>query len=197
MRAMSLERWLREDGGAAAVPVPPAMADAASARLRDASRVLEFGCGDADLLRQIVDRDAAFASWTGIDVSESRVVQLRDRFRGERFRFECADCADWRSPGAYDLILALGLAEHVFPSMAPLLAKWRGLLAPGGAVAADFPVYDEAMTVARSRFVNEPAPHYVRTYARWEIERMFADAGLRIGSAEQAGGRFLVLAEAQ
>jgi SAM-dependent methyltransferase len=78
-------------------------------RVRPGDRVLDIGCGPADILGYLPDVD-----FTGFDVSETYIAAARERWRG-RGTFSCARvaAATLRDPGSYDLVLAISVLHHL------------------------------------------------------------------------------------
>jgi cyclopropane fatty-acyl-phospholipid synthase-like methyltransferase len=78
-------------------------------RARDGQRVLDIGCGTAELLTYLPRVD-----YTGFDVSPSYIARARRRY-GDRGTFLCrsVSAADAPSLGTFDLVLATGVLHHL------------------------------------------------------------------------------------
>ncbi|MCD9098591.1 class I SAM-dependent methyltransferase [Luteimonas fraxinea] len=101
-------------------------------RPRKDDRVLDIGCGTAELLPYFpVDID-----YVGFDLSSRYIDAARKRY-GDRGRFECMDVADFqdtqvRQHGA-DLVLAIGILHHLDDDQArSLINVASSMLRPGG-----------------------------------------------------------------
>jgi SAM-dependent methyltransferase len=72
-------------------------------------RVLDVGCGPADILEVLPD-----VHYTGIDLSPQYIDHARSRF-GSRGTFVCQSVAIAAvdSPGSYDIVMANGLLHHL------------------------------------------------------------------------------------
>jgi SAM-dependent methyltransferase len=95
-------------------------------------RVLEAGCGPGALTGWLADHGAEV---TAIDVSPQMVRLTRDRVGG-RARVLVADLSEplaFAADASADLVVA-SLVLHYLRDLAPVLAEFRRVLAPGGAV---------------------------------------------------------------
>jgi len=113
-------------------------------------RVLDVGCGTADLLAHLPPG----VSYSGYDLNEEYIRSASDRF-GSRGRFLVgsapevpAELADQ----AFDRVLVIALLHHLSDeAVARLLAALLGVLAPGGfLVTVDPTLTDGQSWVARS-----------------------------------------------
>lgn len=105
------------------------------------ARIVDLGCGTGTLARLLID---AGYDVTGLDVSPAMLERARAKVPEARFVLgDAADPAptleadherrpeDTRPTGAYDVVLC----RHVLwalPEPAAAMARWVGLLAPGG-----------------------------------------------------------------
>ncbi len=92
-------------------------------------RVLDLGCGPADLLAHLPGCD-----YVGVDLDPKYVAAARARY-GDRavFRCEPAEAVAELEPGAFDLVVASGLLHHLTDEQAlAALDVARRALRPGG-----------------------------------------------------------------
>lgn len=117
--------------------------------LRSGMRVLDVGCGTADLLANLPPG----VVYSGFDINDEYIRSARDRF-GTRGRFMVgsapeipAELADQ----AYDRVLVIALLHHLSDEAATrLLVALLGVLAPGGfLVTVDPTLTDGQSWVAR------------------------------------------------
>jgi SAM-dependent methyltransferase len=191
MRAEAESRWTQDDDE---VPPRSAAAEAGSAfwdlvdkhsRLGPpVPRVLEIGPGLGRLLRAMLERNRPFQSYHGVELNRGHVDRLRGEFLDTRISFQAEDCARYDYPDWYDAVVSSSTFEHLFPSITATVTRLRDRVKTGGKLFADYPAGDEQMTVARSRFADHPARHWVRTYSRAELEQIYRQAGFMIDAVE-------------
>lgn len=107
-------------------------------RIPDGARVLDVGCGPADLLALLPPCD-----YTGVDLNPEHIAKTKARY-GSSGRFECRDVADLTSDtdARFDRILFSGLLHHLDDPVAQaLLDTCKSLLAPGGRIVRHEPLY--------------------------------------------------------
>ena len=92
-------------------------------------RILDIGCGPADILAYLPDRE-----YWGFDISDTYIQQARARF-GRSGTFYCKELSDSdidQLP-AFDIVLALGLIHHLDDELAvKVLRLAHKALKPGG-----------------------------------------------------------------
>ena len=132
-------------------------------RARAGDRVLDLGCGPADLVAELPTR----IEYTGVDASERYVRTAARRFAG-RGRFLCrrVDRALVEELGhaRFDLVVAHGLVHHLDDTQAAeFFALARAALRPGGrVVTADGCFVPDQSAVARYLLSHDRGRH-VRT----------------------------------
>lgn len=72
-------------------------------------RVLDIGCGPADVLEHFPD-----VEYFGVDLSPKYIEAAQSRF-GNRGNFLCMDAAEFvvNEPGSFDIVMANGLLHHL------------------------------------------------------------------------------------
>jgi SAM-dependent methyltransferase len=129
-----MERWNLMISGDARVDYVAYFLGAHAAGRR-AMRALSLGSGTGS--REIgLARTGAFARIDGVDSSRARVAYAAGRSREAGFdgvvSYVAADAARaGLAPGSYDVVIAEQFLHHVSP-LAPMLARIRELLGPGG-----------------------------------------------------------------
>jgi SAM-dependent methyltransferase len=106
---------------------------------RAGDRVLDIGCGPADVLASLPDG----VHYEGFDASPEYIERARRRF-GDRGTFHCArvDEASLASPGSYQVVLAYGVLHHLDdPEALALFRLALRALAPGGRLITTDPCY--------------------------------------------------------
>jgi SAM-dependent methyltransferase len=129
-------------------------------RARAGERVLDVGCGTADVLSVLPD-----VEYIGFDISEAYVARARSRW-GSRGRFyaQQLDRDAMMSLGAFDLVLATGvlhhLGDHELTTLFELLPS--ALTRAGRIVTVDPCFVDKQNPIARSLIKNDRGK-YVRS----------------------------------
>lgn len=80
-------------------------------RIDAAERVLDVGCGRAELARDIAERSGARV--TGIDFDEGYLAHARRRGLPERLDVELADALDYRPQEPFDIVVLSNVLEHI------------------------------------------------------------------------------------
>jgi SAM-dependent methyltransferase len=95
-------------------------------------RVLDLGCGDAQVGREVLEAGAA--RYLGIDGSERMVAAARRVLAGTAGEVLCGDIEDLAAPArSFDLVLSR-MALHYVADLAAVLRSCHRCLAPGGRI---------------------------------------------------------------
>jgi SAM-dependent methyltransferase len=162
--------------------------------------VVDLGCGDGQLCRELVERGAA--SVLGIDPSARMLSLAAARTRDPRVRFQQQFAEDADVPAASVDLVVSSLALHYVADFAALMARIAGWLRPGGHLVAsmEHPVVtaprdrgDGAATTTIDDYADEGPRHtswfvddvvkYHRTVAA--IVNDVLDAGLTLQRLEE------------
>lgn len=136
-----------------------------------ASRVLEIGCGDGDVLAELVALGAHPGRVLGVDLLADEIARARARHPG--IRFAVANGAALEAPdGAFDLVGLFTVFTSILDGgmAARVAAEADRVLAPGGAVLW----YDFR--------VDNPWNPHVRGVDRARIRRLFPCYALHLRS---------------
>ncbi len=136
------------------------------------ARVLDIGCGPADILASLSQ-----VQYVGVDISPDYIHAARERF-GNRGEFMCRSVSDYvvEQPHTFDIVLANGVLHHLDDQEADsLLSVARQALKPHGR----FVSFDGCFTPNQSWF------------ARWMLQN---DRGQHVRRREEylrlAGAHF-------
>lgn len=103
-------------------------------------RVLDIGCGPADILEHL---PASIGEYAGFDMNPAYIEAAQRRWGGRgRFRCEKVDAAVAGARGHFDIVLATGIVHHLDDAEArTLFAIGRQSLRPGGRLVTYDNVY--------------------------------------------------------
>lgn len=133
------------------------------------SRVLEVGCGTGNTLR-VLEQHARPARVIGLDLYDEGLDYARRSVGCELVR---GDLRDIPVPGAFDLIAAFDVVEHLDDDRA-VLAGFRRRLVPGGRVLLTVPALMSLWS-----YFDEAACHR-RRYTAATLRGTLAAAGFRV-----------------
>jgi SAM-dependent methyltransferase len=129
-------------------------------KIRPGDRVLDVGCGPADILEHLPDVD-----YLGIDYSAEYIEAARKRF-GTRGRFLTADVASLKDHGeeGFDVAIALGVLHHLDDETARgLMSDVKRSLKPGGRFVAVDPLIEYPQNPIARLLARLDRGQFVRT----------------------------------
>jgi SAM-dependent methyltransferase len=138
-------------------------------RSRPNDRVMDIGCGPADILPYLGDVD-----YIGIDHNPQYIRQAQARW-GNRGRFVCGDASEaaTREPGTFDLVLAIGVLHHLNDDQVRgLLDTVKTLLKPGGRLVTIDPAFTEPQNPIARFLIRNDRGQNVR--AALDLEQLVA-----------------------
>jgi SAM-dependent methyltransferase len=136
-------------------------------RAKPGDRILDLGCGPADILISLHDVD-----YVGID-QEPRYIELARRRFGARGTFHCGH-ADTRflaelDLGKFDVVFAHGLIHHLDDEQAhEFFETARGALRPGGRVVTADGVFEPRQSRLTRFLLEGDRGNFVRTRPQYE-----------------------------
>lgn len=156
---------------------------------RSSDRVVDLGCGWGTFGFALADR---VASVVGVDFSERSIEICRRRLAEDphpNLTFLCADAGDTGlEGGAYDLVIAADLFEHLYPDdSARVAAEAFRLLTPGGHFATWTPHRGHVLEALKNRDILLKRDITHVDYKSMErMKRLLSDAGFAIERAYYA-----------
>lgn len=123
-------------------------------------RVLDIGCGTADILRMLPD-----VQYTGFDLSAQYIASARRRY-GHRGTFRCEklDASTNCEAATYDIVLALGVLHHLEDDEAiQLFTLARHALRAGGKLVTIDGCYVEGQSSVARYLLRHDRGRNVRT----------------------------------
>lgn len=159
-----------------------------------ARRILDVGAGDGFLVPFLLPRLAPGAVLTEVDVADRMIAENRKRHADPRLRFLVADASRLETADRYDAILAFSCFPH-FADHAGAIRHLGGLLATGGRLAVCHLQSSAEMNQFHRCAHPEVSNHELPTGAA--LSRLFAAAGLAVGTCVDEPGFYLVAGEAE
>lgn len=135
-------------------------------RPRPGDRLLDIGCGPADIL-EFLPEDVAYV---GFDLSEQYIAAARRRY-GERGQFHCqrVSASNVDQFGTFDLVLAHGVVHHLDDAEAVQLFELAAAaLGPGGRLVTFDGCYAEKQSRIARRMLDADRGEFVRWRPQYE-----------------------------
>jgi SAM-dependent methyltransferase len=128
-------------------------------------RVLDMACGEGYGSNVLA---STAKSVLGVDANPEAHEHARLRYRRPNLSFERGMVENFGRPGEYDAIVFLQTIEHV-QDPAAVLAHFKSLLSPGGAVYVSTP---NVLTLAAPGQAKSDNPWHVKEYRAGEFEQL-------------------------
>jgi 2-polyprenyl-6-hydroxyphenyl methylase/3-demethylubiquinone-9 3-methyltransferase len=153
--------------------------------LRAGDRVLDLGSGAGDFTAEIA---GAGFEVVGVDVAEAAIARARSRHPGLDFLAAPIDGPLPLEDGAFDLVWASEVIEHVADT-ARWLSEVRRVLAPGGRLLLTTPSHGRVRVAlgGLERF-SEPLGDHLHLYTRRSLRDVLNDLGFAEVSVRTSGG---------
>lgn len=166
--------------------------------VRRGDRALDLGCGDGTftaLLRE------AGAEPIGVEVAEAALCRARSAHPELEFRLTAIDGPLPLEDGAFDLVWASEVIEHVGDT-ARWLSEARRVLAPSGRLLLTTPSHGRLrIAMGGIERFSEPLGDHLHLYTRRSLTELLGEFGFGAVEVRRAGGapllRRLLLARAR
>ena len=151
------------------------------AQVSAGERVLDLGCGAGDLTAQLA---RAGAQPTGVEVAQAAVDRARARHPDLSFALAAIDGPLPLQDGAFDVVWASEVIEHVADT-ARWLSEVRRVLVPGGRLLLTTPNHSRPrLLVAGIELYSEPLGDHLHLYTATSLREVleqfdFSDVAIR------------------
>ena len=134
-------------------------------RPKACDRVLDCGCGPADLLEYLPDVD-----YVGIDIDADYVAEARRRFGARAtFRLGALGADTMTEEAHYDLVLAWGVLHHLDDKQVrEFMSLARRSLKPTGRLVTLDPCYIEGQSRVARYLLDKDRGDHVRSLEVWQ-----------------------------
>ena len=134
-------------------------------RPKDSDRILDCGCGPADLLDYLPD-----VEYVGIDIDANYVAEARRRYGGRAtFRVGPLGPETMTETAHYDLVLAMGVLHHLDDAQAEeFLNLARSGLKPGGRLVTLDPCYMAGQSRMARYIISRDRGNHIRSLEGWK-----------------------------
>lgn len=135
-------------------------------RPQDGQRILDVGCGTAEILSALPDT----VDYVGFDISKDYINESRQRF-GSKGEFHCGlyDSNAALNIGSFDTAIILGALHHMDDDVArDLLQLIFYSLKPGGRLVTIDPCFDESQSGIARFLISKDRGQNVRTLRGYE-----------------------------
>jgi SAM-dependent methyltransferase len=143
-------------------------------RARAGQRMLDIGCGPADILRDLPRVD-----YTGFDANPEYIEAAKHAY-GDRGRFYCGRVSEesLTEHAGFDIVTAIGVLHHLDDDEAAKLFRLaHGALVPGGRLVTLDPCYASGQSPIARFLISRDRGRYVRDERGYRdlASRVFAD----------------------
>jgi SAM-dependent methyltransferase len=154
-------------------------------------KIFEIGPGYGRLLRTALERKIPFHSYTGLELSQSRVDRLRREFPFENFQFVQGDVDTWTTSSRFDVVICSSTFEQLYPDCRTALRNVHQYLSADGSAFIDF-IENTRRHIFRNLGINlpkkivyfEPDGTYIKIYPKSAFSPLFAECGFTVRAIE-------------
>lgn len=148
-------------------------------RPKPGNRILDIGCGPADILDHLADVD-----YWGFDISSAYISKAKAKYGGKG-RFFCKNLthADIDHLPAFDVVMAIGVLHHLDDMACEnLLRLVHRVLKPGGRLVTMDPCLEQGQNPIARFLIMHDRGQNVRTLAGYEslVAPEFSDHQIKI-----------------
>jgi len=153
--------------------------------LRPGDRVLDIGSGAGDFAAEIA---RAGGRVIGVEVAEAAIARARSRYHELEFRLAPIEGPLPFEDGAFDLVWASEVIEHVADT-ARWLSEVRRVLAPGGRLALTTPSHGRMrLALGGIERFSEPLGDHLHLYTRRSLREVLEELGFEAVRVRAVGG---------
>lgn len=135
--------------------------------------LLEIGPGYGRLLKSILQAEAPFQRYLGVDLSAQNIEFLSDTFSDERIAFQHGDIETERFDQKFDVVFSSLTFKHLYPSFERVLQNVSQALNPGALVFFD-------LLEGSAEHFEHDGVTYLRHYTKEDVSGILKRCGLRL-----------------
>jgi SAM-dependent methyltransferase len=135
--------------------------------------VLEIGPGYGRLLKAMLGQGIPFKNYLGLDLSQERVLQLKDEFANEKIEFSQGDVENVALDGTFDVVLSSLTFKHLYPTFEKSLENLATYVSAGGLFIFD-------LVEGEADFFEGGSDTYLHFYEKQEVLDILGRAKLEM-----------------
>jgi SAM-dependent methyltransferase len=140
--------------------------------------LLEIGPGYGRLLKSIIQSEAPFQTYLGVDLSNQNVAFLTETFSDERIAFQQGDIETRNFDQKFDVVFSSLTFKHLFPSFEKVLQNVARALNPRALVLFD-------LMEGSAQHFEPDGVTFLRHYTREEVSEILNRCGLRLAAWDE------------
>lgn len=135
--------------------------------------LLEIGPGYGRLLKSILQSEAPFQTYLGVDLSAHNIDFLTQTFSGDRIAFQHGDIETRTFDQRFDVVFSSLTFKHLYPSFERVLENVSQALNPGALVFFD-------LIEGSGEHFEHDGVTYLSHYSKEEVSAILNRCGLRL-----------------